>query len=76
MEINSYSVKYADREILEASCGEEKKIYSEFEIGHAEFKRGMRVWIIRMWVVELKVFHIFFVLRGNLYNTIIEKYLT
>lgn len=61
--MNSCSVKYADLDILEASCVEEKKIFSECKIGHAEFKTGVRAWVSHLWVVELKIFHIFLYLE-------------
>lgn len=41
MEINFCSLKCTDGEVLEVPCVEEKKVYSEFKIGHGQFKVGM-----------------------------------
>lgn len=58
MEIDFCFIKYADGEILEAAWVEETKIHSEFKIDHGELKRGLRVGITHMRVVEFKGFHL------------------
>lgn len=77
MEINFCSLKCTDGEGLEASCVEEKKATQNIKLAMDSLKQGWGEDTDNPYVgCRTKGFSHYFVLRVNLYNTLIGKHLT